>query len=319
VLARLGPVAATTEILTELRRLIKDASGYSVYYRDPSAADTLGILCRPNDRDTRTLISLLSDSNWEIRNRVVEALGQWYGREKSTEILPVLGVLLRDKDENTRSSAAQLVARLGSECATEEIIEAVADLLLDDSREVRRDALRAIQELEYTAATPDVLAAISLLLNDNDGKDDNSLFDEAASAVGNLGPKALAPEIIQSLEGVFYDQAEAYHERAIVNCFRAAEAIGKTDSTKVTPLFLNRLIDLLHEVAGPAEIDPVLREAALWYSHDTALAVIDSLGVVLASGKFTDSIVELLHDKDSLCQNDRRRGRWRSRRSRSPF
>lgn len=86
------------------------------------------------------LIPLLSDSDWRIRYRTLEALGQ-IGEVK---VLPDIVMLLKDEKDHVRYMAAKSIGLLG----VNEVPATLIPLLNDENHYVRQTAENSIKKIK---------------------------------------------------------------------------------------------------------------------------------------------------------------------------
>lgn len=134
------------------------------------------------------LAALLSDDATHLAPPVRLATVTELGKIAIPELVPLFIRLLQDPESSIRSSAAEVLGRLGDLAAVDRLIVA----LRDEDVWVRASAATALGYLGDPAA----LAPLVVALDDND----NSVRDNATRALGDLDHPTVIPHLIAALE-----------------------------------------------------------------------------------------------------------------------
>ncbi|MBY0545362.1 MAG: HEAT repeat domain-containing protein, partial [Gammaproteobacteria bacterium] len=233
--ARLGPSAATLDILTALSGLLKDKEAY-VRQSACDAISRLGTAATPDF--LAALSELLQDKEADVRQSACNAIGRLGATAATPDFLATLSGLLQDKEARVRQSACDAISRLGT-TATPDFLAALSELLQDKEARVRQSACDAIGRLGETTATPDFLATLSGLLRNNRANVRQSVCD----VVGKLGAAAATPDFLATLSELLQDNSGRIRSSA-------GDAVGKLGAAAATPDFLATLSGLLQDNNG---------------------------------------------------------------------
>lgn len=173
-------VADARELVPELLKRLKD-KGVG------APPEVIGLLGDLDVQDARPeILKLLKGPGPSLRAEAVKALGAL----KAQEAIPAIVELLKDEDEFVRSAGAQALGDLGAANA----VPALTALLDDPDDQVRWTALESLVVLRARdAAVPQLLKVL------NDGAREPKVRSAAARALGELGVKEAAPQLVKAL------------------------------------------------------------------------------------------------------------------------
>ena len=203
---------------------------------------------------SRALGQALKDSEAEVQIAAIHALAE----QHAVTYLPVILLLMRDKDEGVRSAAIQCACQLASGAASaEEFQEQLLSLLNDPSSEVRSNSFNLLSKtIEKEGLLPEAITAVTASLNDPDpnvganacmllGKNGDissipnlvsllgdggrhpMLRREAAQALGKIG--TLNDELMQALTEAISDQEQTVRLAALTALMELRACHSNTD------------------------------------------------------------------------------------------
>jgi HEAT repeat protein len=133
------------------------------------------------------LLRALGDESWRVRREAIEALS--LHPERETVAGALMGILTTAPSEAARSSAAEVVLRLGRG-----VYKRLTRLLASGGAEARRRAATLLGELGETAAVPSLAAALV--------DQDRPVRIAAAEALGAIGNDGAAQALMVAVESV---------------------------------------------------------------------------------------------------------------------
>ena len=186
---RIGPAAATPEILTGLLEfLLRNFQQVPLEGGTTSPAWIFRLhavpILYPRTREAverafgqlgplaatpaflSRLAEFLTDGNWCAREAAVEALRGIGPAAARPEFLTQLAEILRGEHSDVRAAAAEAVGRIGPAAATPEILTPLAELLGDKDLHVRDFAMEAVGRIGPAAARPELLTRLAELFRD---------------------------------------------------------------------------------------------------------------------------------------------------------
>ncbi|MHC0066393.1 HEAT repeat domain-containing protein [Nostoc sp. UIC 10890] len=212
------------------------------------------------------LLVLLKDESQSVRSSAAQVLGKL--GNASPQVVEALLALLKDENENMRYFAAEVLGKLGN--APPQVVEALLALLKDKSHIVRYFAAQVLGKLGN--ASPQVVEALLALL-----KDKNQIVRySAAEALPNLG-NAL-PQVVEALLALLKDETDDVRNSA-------ASALGQLGNA--SPQVVEALLALLKD-----ETDDVRNSAA---------SALGRLGN--ASPQVVEALLALLKDETDDVRN----------------
>jgi HEAT repeat protein len=209
--------------------------------------DSAGHPAAPRLEAVESLISLLKDSDRDVRMQAVTALGNL--GERAHRVLPVLRAALKetalqDADESVRSRAVHAILQAGPQPVSE--TAGLVDSLQDEIEVVRFHAAIALGELGYApAARPSVPTLIHAALWD----EDPAVRVEAAMALWKIDRKG--PLVIPALIKALADDNELI-------CWIAADYLGQ-----IGPEARQAVPALQHALRRPFKISLIRKGMAL--------------------------------------------------------
>lgn len=139
---------------------------------------TVGALKRIGEKAIPELIEAISESNSEVRNAGLEALGSL--SEKDSSIMPFLIKMLKDPNAKIRAQVAWVLGRRGEFAS--DAIPALTEALKDQDHEVRGAAAVALGTTKAVRAIPDLMEALY--------DPDFGVRTGALQALGDIGKKS---------------------------------------------------------------------------------------------------------------------------------
>lgn len=171
-----------------LHALISGLQDESKFIR-AGLADALGRAALDAERTVPALISLLSDTEVEVRACAAKALGNMRASKKAEESVPPLIALLKDQDNDVAWIAAEALRKIGTEEASkawaefepDSSVTKLAKQLKNKDRAIRIDAAKGLKE-NYKEAVL-VLDDLVLALQDQYPE----VLINATEALGRIG------------------------------------------------------------------------------------------------------------------------------------
>lgn len=197
---------------------------------------------------------VLEDEDEQVRWEAAMALGELGPEAATPAVLDALVRAMRDPEWAVRSSTAEALGRLGPAAATPAALDALVHAMKDEDDHVRGDATEALGNLGSAAATPAVVEALRRALEvENDlgerhraeiarqeasgqWSSESKIYvnNYAAKALGELGPAAATPLVLDALVRAVGDPAWGARRDAV-------EALGRQGSAAAIPAVLKAL------------------------------------------------------------------------------
>jgi len=217
-------IEITQEIYIQLKNLFTGNKGYLVFF-----FSNIDKFNKSNDQQWRSLLIiielLLRDKNADVRSTAAEALGNI----GTTEHIPLLEPLLRDKNADVRKAAVETFGNIGSPGH----VFLLEPLLRDKNADVRSTAAEALGNIGTTGQ----IAFLAPLLKDKNA----DVRSTAAEALGNIGTTGHIP----LLEPLLRDKNADVRSAAV-------ESLGSIGTTEHIPLLEPLLRDNNADVRGIA-------------------------------------------------------------------
>ena len=233
-------------------------------------------------RVVRPLIQLLKDDDDDVRQTAIEALAKLGVTQANRQLFSIL----RNEDDAVRTSAARALAVLGNK---RQVIKELLPLLKDDDWEVRQSAVEALGQLKAASAMESLLETLR--------DADYDVRQSAVTVLGTLGNSRAIEPLLRSLR----DQNENVRNSAAQAILRITGTGSSAVLTRAlegkSRLVRQRASEALGQAGDQRALTQLLR--ALRYKDPEARrnaakgigAVCDSRGV--------KPLVKALRDSDS--------------------
>ncbi|MCZ6676819.1 MAG: HEAT repeat domain-containing protein [Candidatus Poribacteria bacterium] len=178
-----------------------------------SAIEALGDIGPSAQAGGPTLVKMLSDSNWEVRQKAVQSL--WNIRADRMVAVPaIINALNTDDSEIVRATAAEVLGKIG--VPSVEVVPALIEALINPHAKVHDMAVTSLEEI----GAPAVPALIQTLNHERD-----YVRGYAAEMLGRIGKKVDTPaktRITSALIKSSRNKIAPYQDQVI----RALQTIG---------------------------------------------------------------------------------------------
>ncbi len=166
----------SSEVLTELLRLIKEEKNYIVRACTAKALAKLGD-ASASSKAVEILLDLLKSDDSDVHWDIMQSIGEL--KNSSPDALSTLLRFLKHDEFNIRSCAVDALGQMGN--ISPEVLSGLLSSLKDDEDGVRSQAAQILGKLGN--ASPEVLSGLLSSLKD----DEDGVRSQAAQSLGKLG------------------------------------------------------------------------------------------------------------------------------------
>jgi HEAT repeat protein len=271
-----------------------------------------------NDDAVEVLESCLTDSDEQVRESAVLALGDMGEHAASQQVVEKLYALLSDSVQDVRKAALEALLEMGERAANEHVLEkllkmfinglgfvllkhfpqqmiplmvgkifrhAASDvveklmaLLTDSDWRMRCAAIETLSKMDKAALTDQVIEKVCDLFDDSEG----SVRAAAARALGEMGEYVASDRVIEKLCELLADSEGSVRAAA-------ARALGEMGERAANDQVIERLSALLTD--------------SDWGAQNAAAEVLEKMGERASSGSVNEKVASLLADRKDRNSN----------------
>jgi len=257
-----------------------------------SAASVLKYTIKYNIQESGlvVLIKSIKHSNSDVREKVIEALGEIGSESAAAELLETL----EDSESNVRENAVEALGKIGSEVAATGLLK----ILADSNSNLRWKAAIALGKIGGDAAITGLLKALT--------DKDPSLRRSAVEALGEIGNEAAIAGLFKAIEDSDIDVRKTVaHELGKIGSEAAALKLLELlqDPSNFTIFALEREIAVL--IGGTIEKVMEAAQAVLFkamLSHDPNYFLLEEATEALRtinSDLVSSELLRMLQDSDA--------------------
>ncbi len=194
------------------------------------------VCCNVSAKTAEDYMNDLYSSDAQTVEKAVEYFCESNGLDRETAIPSFIEILLKERKENLRERATNILSCFRDPKA----IPLLSEVLQNDDASSRLYAARVLGTIIRYAGKEERQAAVPVLINDLDDSD-SRVRTWAASSLGYIGDSTVIPKLIERVK-----DEDSYVRRSSIR------ALGKIGETSVLPVLLGALDDEEHELRRAA-------------------------------------------------------------------